>query len=239
MAEKGDFATTHWSVVRRAADSDVQTARTALEDLCRSYWRPLYSFVRMKGYESHEAEDLTQAFFADLLQRDDIRHANEEMGRFRSFLLGSLKHFMSNEWAKRRAQKRGGGRLHFSMNFADAEIDVASHRADGQAAEKVFERQWALTLLDHVQRLLRMDWESRGKAHQFARLQPFLAGKNKETGLAGIAAELGMTEVAVRVAVHRMRGQFGELLRQEIQSTVDQESEIEDEISRLFEALRK
>lgn len=238
MAEKGDFATTHWSVVRRAADGDVQNARSALEDLCRSYWRPLYGFVRMKGYESHEAEDLTQAFFADLLERDDIRHANEELGRFRSFLLGSLKHFLANDWAKRRTQKRGGDRLHFSMNFADAEIDVASHRTEGQPAEKVFERQWALTLLEHVKRQLRLDWESRGKAHQFARLQPFLAGRSNETGLANVASELGMTEVAVRVAVHRMREQFGELIRQQIQSTVDMETDIDDEIARLFEALR-
>ncbi len=238
MEQNREFATTRWSIVRRAADGDVTTARTALQELCQLYWYPLYSFVRYKGYPPGEAEDLTQSFFADLLQRDGIRRVQPELGRFRSFLLAALKNFLANEWDKQQTLKRGGGRVHFSMDFPRAESRFQVECADGETPEAIFERQWALTLLQQVQGQLRTEQEKRGKGHVFERLQGFLAGKNSESTMAQAAAELGMSEVAVKVAVHRLRARFGELLRLKIQSTVDTPDDVEDEISHLFRVLQ-
>ncbi len=238
MEQNHEFATTQWSVVRRAADHDSQTARSALQELCQNYWYPLYSFARFKGYAPAEAEDLTQSFFADLLQRDDIRRVNPELGRFRSFLIAAMKNFLANQWHKQQAQKRGGGRLHFSMDFPGAENRYQSQCGDGETPEALFERQWALTLLQQAQGQLRSEFEKRGKVHVYERLQGFLAGKSHESTMAQAAAELDMTEVAVKVAVHRMRSRFGEILRLRIQSTVDSAGDVEDEIAHLFRVLQ-
>lgn len=238
MDQNQQFATTRWSVVRRAGAADSQAARSALQQLCQSYWFPLYSFVRFRGYDAATAEDLTQSFFANLLQRQDISRANPEKGRFRSYLLAAMKNFLANEWDMAKAQKRGGDRLHFSMDFGDADNRYQIESVDGQTPESNFERQWAITLLDRVRRQLGSEFQKRGKGHVFETLQVFLAGKSNEATLAEAAAKLEMTEVAVKVAVHRMRARFGHLLRMEIQSTLDSGDDIEDEIARLFEALQ-
>lgn len=234
-----EFATTQWSVVRAAADSDVETARSALEELCQIYWYPLYSFVRFQGEDSSTAADLTQAFFADLLQRQDIKKVDPDLGKFRSYLLASLKNFLNNQWDKKRAQKRGGDRLKISLDFHDADQRFLETPADGLSPEQCFERQWALTLLDRVRSAVRTQFSKRGKAHVFDTLQVFLAGKNQESTIAQAANRLGMTEVATKVAIHRLRTQFGEQLRAQIQATVATESEIEDEIQHLFEVLSR
>lgn len=238
MDQKRHFATTQWSIVRQAGSDDSGVARSALQELCQRYWFPLYSFIRSRGYNASDAEDLTQAFLADLLQREDIPRANPELGRFRSFLLGALKNFLANDRDRKQAQKRGGGKVIFSMDFAAADSRYQIEAPTGQTPELSYERQWAMTLLEHVHKLLRAEHEKRGKVHVFESLKRFLAGKSDESTLGQAAAELGMTEVAVKVAVHRMRGRFGHLLRQEILETVDSESDADDEISSLFEALK-
>lgn len=238
MDQNHQFATTQWSVVHKAAGTDSATARSAMQQLCQLYWYPLYSFVRYKGYDAATAEDLTQSFFASILQRKDIQKVQPELGRFRSFLLASMKNFLANEWDKQNAQKRGGDKCHLSMDFADADSRYRIEVSDGPTAEEIFEKQWAITLLERVQKVLRSEHEKRGKGHVFEKLKKFLAGKSAESTLAQAASELGMTEIAVKVAVHRMRARFGEILRQEIQATLSSADEIEDEIGRLFKALQ-
>ncbi len=238
MDQNPNFATTQWSIVRAAGNVDSQVARSALEDLCQLYWYPLYSFVRRKGYESNEAEDLTQAFFADLLAREDLRKVRPELGRFRSFLLAALKNFLLNQWDRSQAQKRGGGRLHLSLDFSQADSQYRTVAVAEETPESLYERQWALTLLQRVNTLLKKEYENRGKGHVYDRLAEFLSGKSSESTQAAAAAELGMSEVAVKVALHRMRARFGELLRAEIRATVDSPEEIDDEISHLFAVLR-
>lgn len=242
MDQNQHFATTLWSVVRQASAEDSKTSRSALQQLCQIYWYPLYSYVRFKGYKASEAEDLTQSFFADLLERQDIKKVQPELGRFRSFLLAAMKHFLLNEWDKKQAQKRGGGRVHFSIDFPMADSRYRDQSVDGETPEAIFERQWAMTLLERVHKLLRQDYEKRGKGHVFDRLKLFLGGKGgngEQSTLAQAAGELGMTEVAVKVALHRMRARFGDLLRQQIQATVDSDQDVEDEIAQLFAVLRQ
>jgi len=244
MEQNEQFETTQWSVVQRAGDQDSVIARSALQALCQRYWFPLYTFVRCKGFSASDAEDLTQSFFTDLLRRKDVQKADPERGRFRSFLLGSMKNFISNEWDKRKALKRGGGQPIFSMDFADADSRYRMEVEDKSSAampatDTLFERQWAMTLLDRVHRLLASEYETRGKKHTFQVLKDFLAGKNQESTLAEAASKLGQSEVAAKVTVHRMRSRFGHLLRQEIMTTVESETEVDDEIGRLFEALKR
>ena len=238
MEQNHQFATTQWSIVRQAGGSDSQESRSALQQLCQCYWYPLYSFVRYKGHDADTAEDLTQSFFATLLQREDIQKAQPELGRFRSYLLAAMKNFLSNEWDKKKAQKRGGDKVHFSMDFSDADSRYRVEVAAGQTPESIFERQWAITLLDRVQKALRSEHEKRGKGHVFDTLKTFLAGKSSESTMADAAGRLGMTEIAVKVAVHRLRTRFGQVLRLEIQSTLDSSEDVEDEINRLFDALK-
>ncbi|MGI9516039.1 MAG: RNA polymerase sigma factor [Pirellulaceae bacterium] len=238
MDNNPNFATTQWSVVRAAAGGDSREARSALEALCELYWYPLYTFVRRKGYESNEAEDLTQAFFADLLAREDLRKVQPELGRFRSFLLAALKNFLLNQWDRSQAQKRGGGRVHLSLDFSQADSQYRAVAVEAETPDSMFERQWALTLLGRVNSLLKKEYENRGKAHVYERLAEFLAGKSQDSTQTAAAAELGMSEVAVKVALHRMRARFGDLLRAEIRETVNTHEEIEDEIAHLFSVLR-
>ena len=232
------FASTRWSVVRAAGGDDSKVARSALQELCQSYWFPLYAFVRRKVNDSDSAADLTQAFFADLLQRDNIKQVNPELGKFRSFLLASLKNFLNNQWDKQRAQKRGGGKAVLSIDFAQADDRYSLEPAHADTPERCFEKQWALELIDRTNQELRREFEKRGKVHQFDTLQPFLAGKNESSTFAIAAATLEMTEVAAKVTVHRMRQRFGELLRTEIANTVGDPAEIDSEIQHLFESLK-
>ncbi|MEM7453239.1 MAG: RNA polymerase subunit sigma-24 [Planctomycetota bacterium] len=174
-----DFATTCWSMIREAGAEDSDIANSALQELCQQYWYPLYSFVRRQGLDSNAAADVTQAFFADILQRQDLGNANPELGRFRSFLLASVRNFLNNERDKDRAQKRGGGNKPLSIDFADAEGRYLQHPADNETPESLFEKQWALTLLGRVETRLRKEFEKRGKAHVFAELKIFLAVKSQ------------------------------------------------------------
>ena len=233
------FATTQWSMVRAVGSADSQAAKSALEELCQIYWYPLYAYVRHQGHQPQTAADLTQAFFADLLSRDDLQRVDPSLGKFRSFLIASLKHFLLNEWDKQQAQKRGGGKQVFSINFEDADSRYRNEPTHEQTSDRIFEKQWALTLLDRANQALSKEYENKGKAHQFEKLRIFLAGKSPDTTMAVVAGQLNMTEVAVKVAVHRMRQRFGELLRMEIEKTVEQPSDIDAEIQHLFDVLKK
>lgn len=231
------FATTRWSLVVAAGGDDSEESRVALETLCETYWYPLYAFVRRQGRDPQTAQDLTQGFFTRLLEKEDLKDVRRERGRFRSFLLAAMKNFLINDWDKQQAVKRGGGQRALSLDFDSAENRYRLEPADTQTAEHVFQRQWALTLLDRVQQRLADEARESGRNDQFAVLRRYLTG-TAETTYAEAAAELGTTEGAVKTAVHRLRGRFRTLLREEISQTVAEEGEIDDEIRSLFEALR-
>jgi RNA polymerase sigma factor (sigma-70 family) len=231
------FVTTHWSLVLSAGRSDSTHARDALEKLCHTYWPPIYAFVRRQGHNPHDAEDLTQEFFARVLAKNYLADADETRGRFRSFLLGSLKHFLANEWDKARAQKRGGGRHVISIDAASVETFCGFEPADHLTAEKIFERRWALALLEQVLKKLREAYARDGKEQLFEQLKPTLTEASRAVRYAEIAARLGSTEGAVKVAVHRLRQRYRGLLRAEIGNTVADPGQIEDEIRNLFAAL--
>jgi RNA polymerase sigma factor (sigma-70 family) len=231
------FVTTQWSAVLTAGRSDSTRAGIALEKLCRTYWFPIYAFVRRQGHNPYDAQDLTQEFFARLLARKDIAGVKREKGRFRSFLLASLKHFLANEWDKARAQKRGGGEGLIPIDFTGAETICGGEPADRFTAEKIFERRWALTLLEQVLRRLREEFVHAGKEELFEQLKPTLTEASRAVRYAEIGARLHLSEGAVKVAVHRLRARYRELLRAEIAGTVAGADEIEDEIRSLFAAL--
>lgn len=232
------FATTRWSIVLAAQREGTAASGTALATLCESYWYPLYGYVRRQGYQAAEAQDLTQAFFTRLLEKNDLQDVRRERGKFRSFLLASLKHFLSNQRDYRKAIRRGGGRQLLSLNFAGAEQRYQHEPADRRTPEAEFDRQWALTLLEQVRVALEEQWTAAGKAEQFARLSPCLTGAPSALSYRAAGEALGMSEGAVKVAVHRLRQRFGQLLREEIAQTVDASEGIEDEVRQLFDALR-
>jgi RNA polymerase sigma-70 factor (ECF subfamily) len=232
------FATTRWSMVLAAGRSSSPDSRSALAELCQTYWYPLYAFLRRKGYAAHDAQDLTQGFFALLLERNDVQSVRRERGRFRAFLIASLQHYLANEHDRRNAQKRGGGRKPFSLDFASAESRYCAEPADRRTPEDAYARQWALTLLDRVQSNLRDEFSEQGKSTQWERLNVYLGGDKTAPSYAETAAALDMTEGAVKTAVHRLRRRFGELIRREIAETVSDESSIDDEVRDLFDALR-
>ena len=234
------FATTRWSLVRSAgSDGSKDThAGRALAELCESYWYPLYAYVRRKGVDAEEARDLTQAFFAMLLERNDLAAADPQRGRFRSFLLGAMNHFLSNHWRAERAQKRGGGRRVASLDIDldDGETRYSREPGHDETAERIFERRWALTVLGQAMDTLRAEMAESGKAGQFDTLRGYLDGSTT-TAYADVAAELGMTEVATRVAVHRLRDKYRRCLRRMIGETVETEAEIDAELRELLGAL--
>ena len=231
------FVTTHWSVVVAAGRNDTARARDALARLCQTYWHPLYAYVRRLGHSPPDAQDLTQEFFARLLGKNYLADADESRGRFRSFLLAALKHFLANEWDKASAQKRGGGQMLIPIDFNAAETTCHFEPADETTAEKIFERRWALTLLDQVLRRLREEFVRDGKERLFEQLKPTLTEASRSVRYAEIAARLDTTEGAVKVAVHRLRQRYREVLRAEIADTVASPSEVEDELRSLFAAL--
>jgi RNA polymerase sigma factor (sigma-70 family) len=232
----GVFATTRWTMVMQAG-TDSPNAQQALETLCRNYWYPLYAYVRRQGHNPHDAQDLTQAFFARLLQKNYLADVNREKGRFRSFLLASLKHFLANEWDRERALKRGGGKKLIALDEDSAESRYKLEPKDDLSADRIYERRWALTLLDQVLAKLRAEFEADSKAHHFEALKDYLAAGRASVSYAQAAERLGMNEGAVKVAVHRLRKRYRELLRAEIAQTVATASEIEAEIRHLFAAL--
>jgi RNA polymerase sigma factor (sigma-70 family) len=236
--EGGQFTPTHWSVVLAAAgQADTVQAHDALEKLCRNYWLPIYVFVRRQGHSAHDAQDLTQEFFARLLEKNYLAAVQREKGRFRSFLLASVKHFLANEWDKANAQKRGGGQVPISINAAQAENSFELEPVDTLTADRIFERRWALALLDLVLRRLREEYTRDGKEKQFNELKSTLTEGSRSVSYAQIATRLSTSEGAVKVAVHRLRQRYRELLRAEIADTIANPAEVDDEIRNLFAAL--
>lgn len=230
------FATTQWSVVLHAGRSDTTRARQALAQLCQTYWYPLYAYVRRRGYRAEDAEDLTQGFFARLLELDSLADVHRAKGKFRSFLLASLNHFLSDEWDRARAQKRGHGQV-ISLDAEAAEQRFVREPADPSTPERGFARQWATTLLEAVVKRLQSEYESAGKGALFLALRSSLLGEPSEVPYPRLAAELGLSETALRVTVHRLRQRYRQLLRDEIAQTVATPAEVEDEIRHLFQAL--
>ncbi|MGD0259404.1 MAG: sigma-70 family RNA polymerase sigma factor [Verrucomicrobiota bacterium] len=231
------FVTTHWSVVLTAGRSDTTRARAALEQLCRNYWHPLYAYVRRAGHSREEAQDLTQEFFARLLAQNTVARADPARGRFRSFLLVSLKHFLANEWEKAHARKRGGGAPLIPLDFDTAETRWVQPVAPGDTPDRAFDRQWALALLEVVLGRVRKEYADSGRDELFVGLKDTLTGGRSEIPYRELAARLGLSEGAVKVAAHRLRQQYRERLREEIASTVAGPEEVEEELKLLFAAL--
>ncbi len=229
------FATTRWSIVLAARAPTEAEGNAALATLCRSYWYPLYAFVRRQGLGEHDAQDLTQEFFARLLEKGWLGGVERERGRFRSWLLASMKHFLANEWDRSRAKKRGGGVATLSFDAMSAESRFRHEPADTATAEKLYDRRWALTLLDQVLARLRAEMSAAGKVGHFDALKFCLTGD--KTPYADVAAKLGMSEGAVKVAVHRLRERYRDLIRAEIAETVATPAEVEDELCHLLAAL--
>jgi RNA polymerase sigma-70 factor (ECF subfamily) len=236
--EGGWFTTTHWSVVLAAGHRASQQSRRALATLCETYWFPLYAYVRRTGYASHDAEELTQGFFTQLIEKEYLKDVDRQRGKFRSFLLAAMKHYLSKERERARAQKRGGGRVPISLDFRDAEHRYKLEPADELTPERVYERRWALTLLDHVLERLQHDFAETGKLNVFERLKEYLTGKQGLPPYHKVAEELAMTEGAVKVAVHRLRRRYRELLKEEIAQTVAEPDEVDEELRELFAAVR-
>jgi RNA polymerase sigma-70 factor (ECF subfamily) len=229
-----DFRTTHWSVVLAAGREQSAQASDALAALCRAYWPPLYGYARRLGNRPEDAQDLTQAFFARLLQRGLIAQANRERGRFRTFLLTAFRHFLVSEWEKQRAVQRGGRYAFVSWEQGDLENGYLAENPGDVSPESAFEKRWAASLLEAVLRRLRAEAEAGDRVALFERLKDYLWGDSSEVSYGSIASELGLTPTAVKVAAHRLRQRFREVLRAEIAHTVASETEIEEEMRYLF-----
>lgn len=228
------FPTTHWSLVRRAGAGGGDD-RGALAHLCREYWFPLYAYVRRRGQSPHDAQDLVQSFIMEMIEGPLLGRADPERGRFRSFVLGALQHFLANEYRRKQTTRRGGG-----VEFVPIhEERYTLEPSDGLSPEDAFERNWVLALLDAVLQRLRGEYEAAGRATLFAALQPYLAGKEGQAGYATMGAELGLSENTVAVSVHRLRRRYGELLREEIGFTVATPAEVEEEIAHLLAVLSR
>jgi RNA polymerase sigma-70 factor (ECF subfamily) len=235
----GQFPATHWSVVVLAGQESSTPAADALEKLCRAYWYPLYVFVRRRGYDAHTAQDLTQSFFARLLEKHYLNAVDRTKGKFRSFLLASMEHFLANAWRDAHAQKRGGNASFISIDDDSAEGPYLQLPASELSPEKLFEQQWALALLDQVLARLRAEFATAGKAAQFDALKGFLTGRKQEVAYAELAGKLNSTEAALKMAVSRLRHRYGEVLREEIGNTVTTSDEVEEELKALFTALSR
>jgi RNA polymerase sigma factor (sigma-70 family) len=231
------FRTTRWSVVLKAGAGDCAGGFEALQTLCSIYWYPLYAFIRRRGYLPEEAQDLTQEFFARLIEGKDLEIADPEKGRFRGFLLTSLKHFLSNERDRKQAQKRGGEYTFVSWEQNSAEGRYEKEPAHDLTPEKMFERRWALTVLETAIQQLRKEYVRAGKADLFDTIQVFLSGETSQGLYASLALELQMSEGSLRVAVHRLRGRYAHLVRQEIERTVSKAETVDEELQHLIAVL--
>ena len=231
------FVTTQWSVVLAATNSNSTESKEALEKLCQNYWYPLYAYVRRRGQSAQDAQDLTQAFFARLLERNWLETADRERGRFRTFLLTAMARFLCDEWDRMRAQKRGGGAVHVPVQLESAESRYGCDPADDCTPEQIYERQWAMTLLDTVLQRLRAEYESQGEGKLFGALHGCLVGNKESQPYAELATGLGMTEGAVKVAVHRLRKRYRKLLRAEIAQTLAADENVDEELHHLFAVL--
>lgn len=235
-AGAAQFTLTHWSLVLAAGHPSHPACRQSLTALCQAYWYPLYAYARRHARDVHEAQDMTQAFFTELLEKNYLAAASPERGRFRAFLLTAFKHFMANEWDKARAQKRGGGVAPLPLDFAAVESRLSLEPADELTPDRAFDREWVLSLLDRVLGQLREEFARGGKLDQFERLKVFIIPQTSPVSHGDVAREIGMTPGAVAVAAHRLRRRYRELLRAEIAQTVATPGDVDDEIRSLFAA---
>ena len=231
-----EFHTTRWSLVLAAQrDTDTTRMHQAMAALCKDYWYPLYAFVRRRGHAAHDAQDLTQAFFADLLERNATM-ADPAKGKFRSYLLGALKHFLANDWHRNQAQKRGGGQIIVEWDALDAEARYAMEPAEQTDADALYDRRWAMELLDRAMAKLRAEFEVKGDRETFLALKGTLTGA--ESPREELAKQLGLSEGALKVAIHRLRVRYREVLRAEIAETVNSPGEVDEEMRHLVRVLR-
>ena len=233
----GQFNTTHWSAVLLAGQTEAPQAEKALESLCRAYWPPLYAYVRRQGHSHHDAQDLTQAFFARLLQKKYLKLASEDRGRFRSFLLKSLNHFLVNEWARGQAIRRGGGQKLFMLDEEAAERILQQEPSSHLPSESFYDKRWAITLLERAMEILSAEYAASGKGELFVHLKKWLVAEGSLKSYRELAGLLGMNEGAVKVAVHRLRQRFRETVRSEIAQTVASPADIDEELRFLMSAL--
>lgn len=231
------FPSTQWSIVLDAAAADPARAAAALEKLCGRYWYPIYAFVRQRGHDAHAAEDLTQGFFAFVVEQHAFNRVDPQRGRFRSFVLASLKNFLLNQHDRARALKRGGGRKLVSLDEIPAEELFRRERVDHTTPEKYFERRWAATLVRRVLSQICAEYEQRGQGALFLGLQPALTGDGDADAQGRLAQQLGLNAGALRVALHRARRRFGELLRREVAHTVSRPEDVEPELRHLLAAI--
>jgi len=237
MARPSGFPTTRWTLVIAAADPQQQESRSALISLCESYWYPLYAYVRRRGYPADQAQDLTQEFFVRVLEGRYLDRADPEKGRFRAFILSSLKFFLADEGDRGRAQKRGGG-IVLSLEFSSGEERYQREPAHTETPERIFERRWALSALDRVVDKLRDEFVQHGRLDHFNRLKIFLLDQ-AETPYAALASEMRTSEGALKVAIHRLRKRYRDLFRQEIAETVSDPADVESELRYLAAALTR
>jgi RNA polymerase sigma-70 factor (ECF subfamily) len=237
-ARTGAFTTTHWSVVLAAADAGSPRQAEALEKLCRTYWYPLYAYARQCGNIAADAQDLTQSFFAHFLEKDRVSRANPERGRFRSFLLMLFKNYLTNEWHRARAQKRGGGQTIFSLDAAAAEGRYVLEPTESVTPVRAFEKAWAVSTLEQALARLRQEYADAGKAALYEKLNPFLLGEKPAETSAELARQLEMSEAALRMAVTRMRQRCRAALRHEVAHTVERPEDADDELRHLLAVLR-
>ena len=231
------FATTRWTVVLAAGHRGAPQADAALEELCRTYWYPLYAYVRRQGHSREDAEDLTQAFFARLLEKNYLEGISTEKGKFRAFLLVAVKRFLANEWDRANRQKRGGGLRPLSLDWQEADTRYQIHPADDLSPDKLYDRAWAVTMLERVITRLRDESSAEGKAKLYEQLKTFLMAGQSDIPCAQAAAALELTEGAVRVAIHRLRRRYRELLREEVAQTLSDPAQADEEMHALFSAL--
>jgi len=234
---KVDFPTTCWSRVIRAGNQADPAARDALEGLCRDYWYPLYAFVRRLGVSRDDAGDLVQGFLADLIERHDLAVADPHRGRFRSFLCAACAHYLAHERNHDRAAIRGGGRQLITIDVALAEVRLAGDLAHEETAERLFERRWAMDLLGLVLARLEAEAARSGKSELFARLRPMLEGEDRGESYREVGMAVGLSEGAVKVAAHRLRARYRELLREEVARTVADPADIDGELADLIAAV--
>ena len=230
------FATTHWTVVLAAGQQHTPQSDHALEELCQTYWFPLYAYVRRRGQAKADAEDLVQAFFAKLLAKNFLAKLDGEKGKFRAFLLAALKHFLANEWDKSQRQKRGGGAAHLSLDWQTADTQFQVAATTEPSPDQAYDREWALALLAKVIARLQTECAADGKGQLFEQLKIFLAAGKGESAQIEAAKTLGMEEGAVRVAVHRLRKRYRVLLREEIGQTLSDPAQVDEEMQALFGA---
>ena len=238
-ARSGEFTATHWSVVLAAADQESPQAAQALDQLCRSYWYPLYAYVRRRGYAVDDAQDLTQEFFARLLAKGWLSMADPRRGRFRTFLLAAVDHFLANEWDRERCAKRGGGQTVFSLDGGAAEVRSRLEPVDRADAGWLYERRWALTLLERVLERLREECLSANRRVRFDQLQPLLLGDRTGQTYASLALALETTEAAIKMTVRRLRHRYRELFVEEIAQTVSAPEKVDEEIRYLRAVLAR